>query len=456
VTVETEKIGPWTLRDELGSGGNATVYRATRQGKRGSFALKVIRTTKAQKEPYRRFVREIEFLRDAGDEPGVLRLLDSYLPARPSRNDRAWLAMPVATPIRDALADSSLNEVVAAVAAIAKTMARLKDGHGLAHRDLKPGNLYELNGCWLVGDFGLVALPDVDEMTRQGRPVGPAHYTAYELILDPCSADPFPADVYSLGKTLWVLATSVSFPPEGHQSAATRGYLISDYRPHPHADALDLLVDRATRLNPKERPSMQQMAADLEAWSSLKTPAGSIDVSGLSKQLRTRLESRIAAEDLLEQRKELALAATRRLQELRRSLNDALRQVHPRAEIDVLADKPARNLLRTLRAFGGAEIVFGFDRVSRIAIGSSPRVYALTIGSSLELTEEGQLIFRAFAEVGWEHFGGADFLQQVTPRQAEVGSIEAERMLQEGIAELSAHLEAALAVFVENVPDGVS
>ena len=34
-------------------------------------ALKVINTTKAQREPYRRFVQEIEFLRSLGDFPGV-------------------------------------------------------------------------------------------------------------------------------------------------------------------------------------------------------------------------------------------------------------------------------------------------------------------------------------------------------------------------------------------------
>lgn len=27
---------------------------------------------------------------------------------------------------------------------------------GAAHRDIKPGNLFELDGQWVVGDFGLV------------------------------------------------------------------------------------------------------------------------------------------------------------------------------------------------------------------------------------------------------------------------------------------------------------
>jgi hypothetical protein len=47
--------------------------------------------------------------------------------------------------------------------------------HGVAHRDFKPSNLYEFDGKWLMGDFGLVAVPNVEELTRTGKPLGPAH-----------------------------------------------------------------------------------------------------------------------------------------------------------------------------------------------------------------------------------------------------------------------------------------
>lgn len=179
------------------------------------------------------------------------------------------LAMPVATPITEALEYSQLVEVVAALAGIASTLARLRAEHNVAHRDLKPGNLYFLDGQWLVGDFGLIALPSVEELTRNSRRLGPAHYIAYELILDPADADPFPADVYSLGKTLWVLATGLGFPPEGHQPADTRSYSINDLAPHANAAALDRVVDRATRLHAEERPTMQEVANDLASWHKL-------------------------------------------------------------------------------------------------------------------------------------------------------------------------------------------
>jgi hypothetical protein len=148
-------------------------------------ALKIIKATKVEREPYQRFVREIDFLGDHQDIPELLPLLDAHLPDQPDKTDQPWLAMPIATPIVQALEGKPLNVVVAAVAAIADTLARLQRDSGIAHRDIKPGNLYELEGRWLIGDFGLIAVPDARGLTEDGRQVGPAHYTAYEMILTP-------------------------------------------------------------------------------------------------------------------------------------------------------------------------------------------------------------------------------------------------------------------------------
>src|SRR5262249_38961399 len=161
-----------------------------------------INVAKVEREPYQRFVREIAFLREHQAVDGLLPLVDAYLPDEPTKRDVPWLAMPIATPISEALQGRPLGDVVTAVSTIADTLWRLQHDFGIAHRDIKPGNLYELEGAWLIGDFGLVALPDTDGLTAEGRPLGPAHYTAYEMIRDPASADAHAADVYSLGKTL--------------------------------------------------------------------------------------------------------------------------------------------------------------------------------------------------------------------------------------------------------------
>ena len=292
MNVSARTVGPWTLHSKQGTGGNATVWQAKRRGLKSLVALKVLNATRAHREPYRRFVREIEFLRSLDDHDGILPLLDAYLPEQPSKDDRPWLAMPIATLISDALAGQPLETVVVALAEIASTLARLAERHGVGHRDIKPSNLYELDGEWLVGDFGLIAVPNLEQLTRTGRPLGPVHYTAYEMIRDPANAAPLPADVYSFGKTLWVLATEQRFPPQGHQVAGTRQFSIADLRPHAHAEPLDRLVDRATQIHPDQRPTMAEVAGDLRAWSELAAEPISLDVT----DLRTRLLQRMSDE----------------------------------------------------------------------------------------------------------------------------------------------------------------
>ena len=70
MTEELRTVGPWTLIEQLGRGGNATVWKAARDTS-DPIALKVINTTKAQRESYRQFVPGIEFLRTVKDIPGV-------------------------------------------------------------------------------------------------------------------------------------------------------------------------------------------------------------------------------------------------------------------------------------------------------------------------------------------------------------------------------------------------
>jgi serine/threonine protein kinase len=405
-----KRIGPWTLLEELGRGGNAVVWRATNDDDSiPPAAVKVINAVKAEKEPYKRFVAEIEFLRSLGNSTGVLPLIDAYLPETPSKEDRPWLAMPIATPIDDALEGADLAVVVEAVRAIAHTLDRLKNENGVAHRDIKPGNLYQREGEWLVGDFGLVTPPDKDELAKTGRPVGPAHYTAYELIIDPAGADPHPADVYSLAKTLWVLATGQVFPPEGHQAANQPGFNIVDWRPHPQAGALDRLIDRCTRLPPEQRPTMGDVVAELNAWLTLSATPQSFDLGDLQLELRSRLAKETAQYDREAELKKSWLDAVRLHTELMRPIHQALVDAYPRVEVDSMSDQLTNNTMKTLLESGSRSILHSWQRCTVVPTGPEYAVYALRIGRGVEVDEDGELLLHAFVDVGDPTVGGTDF-----------------------------------------------
>jgi serine/threonine protein kinase len=446
-----QTVGPWTLHEHLGHGGNGNVWMATRPGAETAAAVKILTVTKIEHESYKRFVREVSFLRQHQGARGLLPLLDSHLPDQPSKADRPWLAMPVATPIAQSLAGRPLTDVVEAVATIAETLARLQADFDIAHRDIKPGNLYELDDSWLIGDFGLIALPDADTLTHDGRQVGPAHYTAYEMILSPTTARPHPADVYSLGKTLWVLATGQAWPPEGHQPAGTRGFEIGDFRPHPQSGALDHEVDLMTRLHPEERPSKAQVARDLAAWQSLAATPAVFDVSAARSRLREKLQSEIAEQDIVEQNKDLAHAAVRRLQELTAPLNAALKDLYSRTQVDSMNDELTQNTVRGHHP--GQQVLFRWQRCTLVTPFDRSSSTTLRMSRSVELLDNGLIVLNLLILVSPKATMGNYFTWESGDRSAAVGSIEAEKMLEDAIGELCEALKQGIDVFVERMPD---
>ena len=190
-----DEIGRWKLVDLLGQGGNAEVWQAT-DGK-GEVALKILNQRKTTSEPYRRFRQEIEALKQIGEGPHIVPLLESHLPNVPSNKCPAWLVMPIGCPLDRGLARASLPEVVTSVTKIADTLAGLHESLQIHHRDIKPSNLYLLDGQPAISDFGLVDFPDADDLTLAGRPLGPRFFLSDEMVVDSKHADPAKADVYS-------------------------------------------------------------------------------------------------------------------------------------------------------------------------------------------------------------------------------------------------------------------
>lgn len=439
----TKELGPWRLGAQLGRGGNGTVWRAEHAESGQIAALKEIHARKADREPYRRFVTEIRTLQELGEFPGILPLLDAHVPEEPGTKDRPWLVMPIADPLTGALAEADYPALVGAVASVAQTLAALKAEHGIAHRDIKPGNLYDLNGKALIGDFGLVALPDPSGLTREGKPLGPANFIPFEMLNNANTADPFAADVYSLAKSFWVLATGLDFPPPGHQPADAAPYRIADFRPHPQAARLDELVDRATRLNPDERPSAADFATDLAGWLDLPVEQADFDLSDVSSAVRATLAPEIDETQRVEGWKDEAYKAARRLEELVRPLTAAVKEADPRAEVAV-NDDLVNQRLRTLEHSASPEILFHFARATKIATGSPPIQKVLRMGRGVELIENGELIVRTMIDLGLDGVMQTDMHWISEERAVPVGSIQQEAALQEAVTELGVKLREAL------------
>jgi serine/threonine protein kinase len=264
-----QKYGKWVVtgRKRLGGGGNGEVWRAeTADGRVG--AIKILYTRRGREGRYRlaRFRDEIGFLLAHPDFPGIVPVLDSRI--CDNLDEPSWYVMPVATPIRQALgADPGPGTVIGAVAEIAGTLAALA-AEGVAHRDIKPDNLFQLDGRWVIGDFGLVAYPEKNPRTEHGRKLGPTDYMAPEMRRDADRASPGPADVWALAKTVWVLLTGQQLPLPGTHRAAEAAHALQERITFRFAAELDLLLEKATQIEPEERISMQDMARELHACAA--------------------------------------------------------------------------------------------------------------------------------------------------------------------------------------------
>jgi eukaryotic-like serine/threonine-protein kinase len=199
-----QHIGPFELKQELGSGAMGTVYKAAYQDGR-IVALKVISFGLAGNETaLKRFEREAEILKQL-KHPNIVRLFGNG-----RTSGVPYFAM-------EFVQGESLDHVLArrlrfsweeVVSIGQQVCAALKHAHdkGIIHRDLKPSNLmYIEDGTVKLTDFGIAKDMDVTALTGANCTVGTAAYMSPEQ----CKGESITAksDLYSLGVVLFELLT---------------------------------------------------------------------------------------------------------------------------------------------------------------------------------------------------------------------------------------------------------
>lgn len=143
------------------------------------------------------------------------------------------------------------------------------------------------------------------------------------MLANPDNADPGPADVFSLAKTLWVLATNQRYPPQGEHRSSYHGMNISDFLADDQAPPLDSLIQRCTIFNPKARPSMSEFKEELGSWlnpESQNTGVSAGNLRTIGERFATIREPQAQAQvgskaraDMLDSLRELKIARVREL-----------------------------------------------------------------------------------------------------------------------------------------------
>lgn len=311
-------FGKWALVRRLDSGGNGEVWEAT-DGGIASHAIKILLVRQSHIGKYRleRFREEVKFLTNNPDIDGILPLVDSNL----STNEKQppWYVMPMAQPLKDALGEDPEPEtVVKAVASIARTLATLAE-RGIGHRDIKPANLFRLDSRWVIGDFGLVTYPEKNPQTQHGIKLGPTDFMAPEMRADADSAQAEPADVWALSKTLWSLLAK-TLPLPGTHRPTDPAFTLRDRINYCRAPELDLLLERASAMNPRQRPPMKEIAEELTAC--LEEPAEAVpdaSISELERRVKALIVGAQQAEAAARERRESVNSAFNTLAQIQRN-----------------------------------------------------------------------------------------------------------------------------------------
>ncbi len=256
-------LGPYEILSPIGAGGMGEVYRARDTRLERTVAVKVLPPVIASGTMRARFDREAKAisglshpnicaLYDIGHHDGVDYLVMEYLEGETLADKLSRGPLP-------------LTQVVRYGAEIAQALHHAHR-RGIAHRDLKPGNIMITAGGAKLLDFGLAKLVEApressgqsetvtrrDPLTAEGTIVGTLPYMSPEHV-EGKEVD-HRSDIFSLGVILFEMATGRR-PFSGSTQAALIASILSADPPSGAVGSplLDRVVRTALEKNPDDR-----------------------------------------------------------------------------------------------------------------------------------------------------------------------------------------------------------
>jgi serine/threonine-protein kinase len=257
-----ERLGRYEIREMIGEGAMARVYKAYDPEIDRTIAIKVLKPHFSEDDQYRaRFLREA---RAAGllSHPNIVTVYDVGV-----EGDRSYIAMELIEGMTLAdLIRTDRQFTVREIVNIGIELCRALDyAHrkGIVHRDVKPGNvmLVEDRKTIKVTDFGICHITTAGdgnetEHTKMGDVLGTPNYMSPEQVAG-LKVDAR-SDIFSVGVVMYRLMTGV-LPFEG-DSVISVAYKIAQAEPPPIEKlragiplSLRRAVDRALRKQPEKR-----------------------------------------------------------------------------------------------------------------------------------------------------------------------------------------------------------
>jgi serine/threonine protein kinase len=250
-----QRLGPYRILGELGTGGMGSVFKATRDDDayQKVVAIKIIRANLAHTQLEARFRAERQILAQL-EHPYIARLIDGG-----THDNLPYIVMEFieGQPIDQYVKQNKLSTKDRLIL-FRKVCEAVQHAHArlIVHRDLKPGNILVLpDGTPKLLDFGIAKLLD------QETPEGPLTQTGW-LLMTPDYASPeqvrgetitVASDVYSLAVILYELLT-------GERPYKLKNYSPSEIQDLVCSQAVQAPSSRVTRASKLRR----QLEGDLD------------------------------------------------------------------------------------------------------------------------------------------------------------------------------------------------
>ncbi len=221
------------IRDELGSGGMAVVYRAEDTTLRREVAIKVLIPQLVRRgELSGRFLREARAAA-ALDHPGIMKIFDVG-GGEEGSGTPPYIVMELlrGRSLKEFLERSGapLGELAAMIGAVLAEALHAAHQAGVIHRDVKPANVMITDdGRPVLCDFGVARLANDDAVaTQSGLVLGTPVFMAPEQAL--AHEVDARTDVYSLGAALYQIATG-ALPFAGTTAAVISAVMRGEFLP---------------------------------------------------------------------------------------------------------------------------------------------------------------------------------------------------------------------------------
>jgi serine/threonine protein kinase len=229
VTQFAPVVPDYALERRIGKGGFGEVWVARNSHSRERRALKILSAQAQQIEldsirVYQSSIQNHEYLVPILHVGKVGGLFYYVMPLADDARGAGWGSVDEYQPMtlelfRLSQPPLSIDTALIVARHLLNALGHLQS-HGCVHRDVKPQNILRMGGAWKLGDIGIMM-----ERTKldQTAPRGTLWF------LPPEGARDYTADLYALGKTLFLLVTGAKVPKNDSEPDKFSDFLAGNY-----------------------------------------------------------------------------------------------------------------------------------------------------------------------------------------------------------------------------------